>query len=151
MFQFSPLFSEYFTVSEIFSNFSSQKFSYKFHPPKFLMTSFIIVDSQFIIPPVFAKTIHFLLFRKIFHFPYFGKFPPDFVKFTCLTYFRPTCFSCPPTLTMMHLCITQCTTGRPCPALPSSHAISFYYLIYIIADRKSSCQEVMMGKFWDSY
>ena len=48
------------------------------------------------------------LFWPIFHSPYFAKFPLWFRKIpvfcTCFLW-----FSFPPTFTMMHLCITQCT------------------------------------------
>ena len=44
--------------------------------------------------PIFAKTQHVLLFRICFYFPYFSKFSPDFVQFTC---FLPTlCVFCFP-------------------------------------------------------
>ena len=44
------------------------------HPP--LTTNF-----EFL--PIFAVSIHFPLFHEIVLFPYFSKFTPDFVKFTC--------------------------------------------------------------------
>src|SRR6218665_1167235 len=44
--------------------------------------------------------------------PIFTNFPRVFEKFTCsFTYFYV--FRFPPTLTMMHLCITQCTYWTP--------------------------------------
>src|SRR6218665_1475123 len=54
-------------------------------------------------PPYFEKTILSFLLLQIFS--------PDFVNLRVLTYFM--CFSFPPTLTMMHLCITQCTYWTP--------------------------------------
>src|SRR6218665_2365432 len=52
----------------------------------------------------------------MFHFPYFAKFPPDFVK--CLCFLHAFCdFRAPRTLTMMHLCITQCTYWTPLHSL----------------------------------
>src|SRR6218665_119797 len=47
-------------------------------------------------------------FAKIIIPPYFSKFPHCFVKCTCFFYILYVCFV-PPALTMMHLCITQCT------------------------------------------
>src|SRR6218665_3945682 len=48
-----------------------------------------------------------------FSSPYCSKFLPDFVEFTC--FFHALCvFRFPPTLTMMHLCITQCTYPYCC-------------------------------------
>src|SRR6218665_1652623 len=65
-----------------------------FHPPKFLTTFFLVIDSQ-----------------KFIISPYFSKFPPCFPKVQQLfTYF--TCIF-PRTLTMLHLCITQCTYWTP--------------------------------------
>src|SRR6218665_342314 len=52
------------------------------------------------------------LFRENYYSPYFDKCPPCFTQIHLLfTYF--TCISFPPTLTMMHLCITQCTYRTP--------------------------------------
>src|SRR6218665_2139041 len=86
-----PLFSEYFRVWEKFSNFSlkmyfsSTKISYDLLRP---------LTRNFELPP------------------YFLNFPSDSVKCTrFFTYF--TCFSFTPSLTMMHLCITQCTYWTP--------------------------------------
>src|SRR6218665_4192285 len=94
------------------------KISY-FHPP----------NSNF--PPCFACMTTFPpLIRENFLFPpYFSKFPPRFLKIQQLfTYFTWNFF--PPTLTMMHLCITQnARTGRPCPLTPknvqNAHIFSF--------------------------
>src|SRR6218665_1955985 len=78
-------------------------------------------------PPLFSKNFKTLWkIYKILHFPEkisdfhppkflmtcFNKFPPCFRKI----HQRFTCFACnffPPTLTMMHLCITQCTYWTP--------------------------------------
>src|SRR6218665_3914975 len=55
----------------------------------------------------------FPCFAKIFIPPYFQKFPPCFRKIYLLfTYFMCISFP-PPTLTMMHLCITQYTYWTP--------------------------------------
>ena len=74
------------------------------------------------------------LFGKFFIFPYFFKFPPEFVKFTCFLY-TFCVFRLPPTLTMMHLCITQCTYWTPlrCIADPrESDYHSFWTFSFII-------------------
>ena len=59
-------------------------------------------------PPIFAKTLHFAPFRKIYYFSLFCNISSWFrwiyLFLTCFT-----CFSSPPTLTMMHFCIIQCT------------------------------------------
>ena len=97
LFQISPLFPKKIVKStETFSNFTfSQKF-FDFHPPKFLMSYFFVIDYKQILnfPPIFAVSVHFLLFRENYYFPYFSKFPPEFVKFMFFTYFM--CFSFPP-------------------------------------------------------
>ena len=91
-----------------------------FHPPKFLMTFlFLVIDhnpyfpcfSTF--PPCFAKIIISPCFAKIIISPLLWKiFLPVFSKIHLLfTYFM--CISFPPTLTMMHLCIIQCTYWKP--------------------------------------
>src|SRR6218665_72734 len=73
-----------------------------------------IHNYKFEISPLFSL-FHYIFtpyIGKIIISPYFYKFAPDFVKFTCsFTYYL--CFSFPPTLTMMHLCITQCAYWTP--------------------------------------
>src|SRR6218665_3855246 len=55
-------------------------------------------------------------FRENYCFYYFCKFQSDFVIFTC--FLHTFCvFRFPPTLTMMHICITQCTYWTPLPHL----------------------------------
>src|SRR6218665_585926 len=72
------------------------------------------------------KFLTFLL--QNFNFPYFPcftAFPPYFTKIIVSPYFKKfTCFlhtlyvfRIPLTLTMMHLCITQCTYWMPLPAI----------------------------------
>jgi len=48
------------------------------------MTFFLIIEYKFCISPIFSLLQYIsLCFRKIIISPYFCKFPPDFVKFTC--------------------------------------------------------------------
>jgi len=107
-----------FTFSQTISRFSSAKclnfwWPYSSHWLQSLnFPSYFRCFSTF--PPDFGNVILS---------PYFCKFPPDFVKCTCFLY-TLCVFRFPPTLTMVHLCITQCTywtplqvrTGRPEPS-----------------------------------
>ena len=84
-----------------------------FHPPKFLMTFFFFGHRPQIStsPPIFAVSVHFPLFRENYSFPLLLQISPCFRQIHLLfTYF--TC-TFPPTFTMMHLCITQCTYWTP--------------------------------------
>src|SRR6218665_2205316 len=115
LFQISPLFlkknSDFLenfynlTFSQQISWLSSAKISYDLffsHRPQI---------SNF--PPIFASSVHFHLFRKNYSFPpTFTNFPPVLGKFTCFLHALRVHFS-PSTLTMMHLCITQCTYWTP--------------------------------------
>ena len=110
----SPLFSTNFqtlwkiflnlTFSRQISRFSSAKiYDYLFfsHRPK--ISNFPLFSLFQYISPCFAKIIIS---------PYFFKFHPWFRKIHLLfTHFM--CISFPPTLTTMHLCITQCTYWTP--------------------------------------
>src|SRR6218665_2333380 len=107
-------------ISPIWS-FSQKKF--RFSSAKISDDIFLVVHHKFRISP---------------YFPYFNSFPPYFGKFlfplllqnsllifgklTCFTYFR--CISFPPTFTMMHLCITQCTYWTPLLTRIYSHTRS---------------------------
>src|SRR6218665_1373115 len=63
-------------------------------------------------PPYFRYFNTFPPISKLLFPPYFSKFSPCFRKiYVFFTYF--ICFSFPPSLTMMHLCITQCTYWTP--------------------------------------
>src|SRR6218665_2652107 len=104
-----------------------------FHPLKFLMTFsddlFLVIDSELVISPlIFEKTVDFPLFRqKRYISPYFGKIymfypiflisPLDFIQFTCFCLLYV--FFASPNLTMMHLCIIQCTYWTPLSSAPS--------------------------------
>src|SRR6218665_2267589 len=84
-----------------------------FHPQKFLTTFFFSHRPQISdFPPILPVLEHFPPdLRKFIISPLFSKIPPCFPKIQQLfTYF--TCIF-PPTLTMMHLCITQCTYWTP--------------------------------------
>ena len=65
-------------------------------------------------PPIFPVQVHFPLFRENYYFsPTFDKFSPSVLdKFTCSLHTLRV-FRFPPALTMMHLCITQCTYWTP--------------------------------------
>src|SRR6218665_2310230 len=79
----------------------------------------------FQIPPLFPKSFtvrgKFSQISPFFHtflyisekviFPYFYNFPVFSVDVLVFPYF--TCFFLPPSLTMMHLCIKQCTYWTP--------------------------------------
>ena len=109
-----PYFRKSFRLHGKFSQFQT---FFDFHPPKFLM-NFSSHWLKILNFPLFilALSVHFTPISGILLFPpYFFKFPLWFCKiYVFFTYF--TCFSFPHNLTMMHLCITQCTyTGRPCP------------------------------------
>ena len=87
-----PLFSTNFkTLWKISKMLPFPEKTYDFHTPKFL---------------IFHILVHFPLFRENRYFP------PVFEKFTC--FLHALCvFRFHPTLTMMHLCITQCTYWTP--------------------------------------
>src|SRR6218665_2764204 len=63
-----------------------------FHPPKFVMTFFLVIDQKFRIPPIFAVSAHFPLFRENFSFPLllqmslcFRQIHLLFTYFTCIS------------------------------------------------------------------
>src|SRR6218665_997883 len=94
----SPYFKKNFRLWKIF----------KILPLIFPISSAKISDLYFF-PPIFSVSVHFpRVSRKLLFPPYFEQFPPVFQKFTCLLH-TLCVFRFPPTLTMMQLCITQCT------------------------------------------
>src|SRR6218665_4146450 len=116
MIHFSSV-SDFPLFSKNWKNFSILLFPEKilyFHPPKFLMIFFCHQPQIFKFPPYF---LCFSTFAPRFHENYY--FPPLPFKiplcFTKLDLLLHTfcVFRFPPTLTMMHLCITQCTYWTP--------------------------------------
>src|SRR6218665_696883 len=111
-----PLFSKKFlTLWKIFNILPFPEKFLDFHPPKFLMIFFLVIDHKFRISPYFPCFGPFppVSRKLLFPLPTLTNFPPCFRKIHLLfTYFL--CISFPPTLTMMHFCITQCTyAARP--------------------------------------
>src|SRR6218665_1620815 len=115
LFQISPLFLENFrTFWKISTILPFPEKFLDFHLPKFLMTFFLVIDHKF---PILSIFWLFQYISPLFHGNY--SFPPTFTNFSpcfrqihlLFTYF--TCIFFPPTLTMMHLCITQCTYWTP--------------------------------------
>ena len=112
-FRFPPIFEKFSDSVENFQNFTfSEKFS-DFHPPKFLMTFSLIIARKFRISPLFSLFRYISpCFAKIIISPYFEKSPPPFSK-NSPAFLHTLCVFFSPTLTMMHLCITQCTYWTP--------------------------------------
>src|SRR6218665_3579602 len=114
---FPPIFEQFSDSEETFHNFTFSRNFFDFHPPKFLMTFFSFFSHR----PKISNFPPFFLFHNIsplfpenyYFFPYFSKLSPCFTQIHLLfTYFA--CIFLP-TLTMMHLCITQCTYWTPLP------------------------------------
>src|SRR6218665_907625 len=90
-FRFPPLFRKIFGLSRKFSTFLLFRISLLFSLFQY-------------ISPLFRENYYFL--------PALTIFPPLLHKFTCFLHtFRV--FHFPPTFTMMHFCITQCTYWTP--------------------------------------
>src|SRR6218665_179052 len=109
-----PLFSKTFqTLWTIFKILPFPEKCLDFHPPKFLMT-FFSHRAQISNFPLFSLFQYISpLFRENYYFPLtFINSPRCFRNIHLLfTYFM--CISFPSALTMMHLCITQCTYWTP--------------------------------------
>src|SRR6218665_3086097 len=109
-----PLFSKKFrTLRNILTILPfPDKFLY-FHSPKFLTTFFDHRPQISISPLFFLFQYISALFRENYYVPpTLTKLPPVLHKFTCFLHTLRV-FRFPPTLTMMHLCITQCTYWTP--------------------------------------
>src|SRR6218665_525753 len=96
------------TLLKIFQMLPFPEKEFDYHPPKFLMTFFShrlkILNS----PSYFRYFNTFPHISRKLLFPLLFKISLCFRKiYVFFTYF--ICFSFPPSLTMMHLCITQCT------------------------------------------
>ena len=145
---FSPIFekcsdseknSQNFTFTWEISWFSSAKISddlFLVIDHKFRFSPYFRCFSTF--PPCFAKiNISSLLWKM---------FPPLLHKFTCFLHTLRV-FRFPPTFTMMHLCITQCTYWTPLPAVP--HSCSVGAAVHAIQPKsRSSGGPHLMRRYW---
>ena len=128
-----PLFSK--NVQTLWTIFKILPFPEKFfdfHPPKFLMILFFCYHQQISnFFPIFSVSVNFLpLFRENYYFLLtFTNTPPVFEKIIC--FLHTLCvFRFPPTLTMMHLCITHdAFMHHPMHVLdaPSSSSMTAYH------------------------
>src|SRR6218665_1964426 len=92
-----------FTFSRKISRFSSAKISDDL---------FLVIDHKFRIYPLFSLLQYISPCFSEIILPTLTNSPPPFIKIHLLfTYFM--CISFPPSLTMMHLCITQCMYWTP--------------------------------------
>src|SRR6218665_3686441 len=114
LFQIYPLFStNFFTFWKISKILPFPERISHFHPPKFLTTFFFSHRPQISdFPHILPVLVHFPTdSRKFIIPPTFQNFPLVFNKFNSFLHTLRGFF--PPTLTMMHLCITQCTYWTP--------------------------------------
>ena len=93
-------------------------------------------------------------FGKFFFPPNFANFPSDFEQFTSLFTYFP-CISSPPTLTMMHICIRQCTYWTPLLSTSwlnaqtmlslvlSSETVAFSFVTYVKNTQRSDTNCVL--------
>ena len=127
LFQISPIFEQFSDSEENFHNFT---FSRRF----FWFSSAEISDDPFLshrpkisnFPPFFLfHNISPSVSRKLLFSPLLWQISPVLHKFTCFLHTLRVFF--PPTLTMMHLCITQCTYWTPLPFTIIHHIYKRWY------------------------
>jgi len=112
--QISPFyFRQIYRLCGKFSTFYLFTKKFRFSSAKISDDLFLVIDHIFRIPLYFPVSVHFpLVPRKLLFPPTLKNFPPVFEQFTCFLRTLRV-FRFPPTLTMMHLCITQCTYWTP--------------------------------------
>src|SRR6218665_989285 len=114
-------------MSDSVKNFHKFTFSrkhFRFHPQKVLMTFFSHRLKILNFLPIFPLSVHFPPVSRKLLFPLLLKISRCFVKCTCFFLHTLCVFCLPPNLTMMHLCMTQCTYWTPL-------CLSIVYLIQI--------------------
>jgi len=123
-----PLFSKNFqTPWKIFKILPFPEKMSRFLYAKISDDLFLLIYHKFRISPLYSLFQYiFSLFRENYYFPLLFKISPCFRKIHLLfTYFL--CISFPPTLTTMHLSITQCTCWTPLSLLL---LLSYMYVPY---------------------
>ena len=110
---FPLIFKKFSNSVENFPNFTLSRKNFRFSSAKISYDLFLVINHKFRISFLFSlfQYIFPSVSRKLLFHPYISL---CFRKIHLLfTYFM--CISFPPTLTMMHLCITQCTYWTPLP------------------------------------
>ena len=112
-FRFPPLFSKNLKILwKIWKILPFPEKISDFHPPKFLMTFFSHRPQILNFPPILPLLVHFPPWlAKIIISPLLSQISPLFSENSPAFYILSVYF--PPTLTMMYLCITQCTYWTP--------------------------------------
>src|SRR6218665_4039528 len=107
------IFDTFLDFLENFTNVTFSRKNFPFSSAKISDDLFLVIDPQiFGFPPYFPVLVHSPSdSRKFIISPTFQSFPPVFQKFNSILHTLRVFF--PPTLTMMHLCITQCTYWTP--------------------------------------
>ena len=109
--RFPPIFDKFSDSVENFRNVTFSRKYFRFSSGKISDDLFFVIDQKCRIFPCFSTFP--LLFRESYYFSAtFKNFLPVFRKFTSLLH-TLCVFRFPLTLTMMHLCITQCTYWTP--------------------------------------
>jgi len=119
LFQISPYFQKIFKLRGKFSKFDLFPTNFSIFILQNFWSIFLVIDHKFRISPLFSlfRYIHSPLLRENYYFPLLSKIPLCFRQIHLLyTYLHTLCvFRFPPTLAMMHLCISQCTYWTPLP------------------------------------
>src|SRR6218665_2427383 len=123
-FRFAPIFERFSNSMENlnFKHFTFSQNILRFSSAKISDDLFLVIDDKFRISrfPLFSLFQYPPGSRKLLFPPTLTNFPSVFEKFTC--FLHTLCvFRFPRTLTMMHLCITQCTYWTPLPTTPEKH------------------------------
>jgi len=111
-FRFPPYFRKILGLSGKFKNLTLSRKNFPFSSAKISDDLFLVIDHKFRISPYFPCFSAFPpWFAKNYYSPYFSKSLPVLKKFNNFLHTLRVFFH--PTLTMMHLCITQCTYWTP--------------------------------------
>ena len=108
-FRFPTYFRKIFRICGKFSTFYLSRKISRFSSTNISDDLFFSHRPQILnFPPISSVSVHF----PPEYFPLLWQISPCFKKFTC--FLHTLCVFCfPPALTMMHLCITQCTYWTP--------------------------------------
>src|SRR6218665_727757 len=125
-FRFPPILDKFSDSVENFQNVAFSRKEFRFSSAKISDDLFLSHRPQISkFPPFFpVLVVHFPpVSRKLLFPPTLKNVPPLFEKFIC--FLHTLCvFRFPPTLTMMHLCITQCTDA------PAKNVWFSYVLVF---------------------
>jgi len=145
LFRFPPYFRKNSDYVENFHNFTFPRKILRFSSTKVSEDPILVIDQKFLPSFPCICSLHSPVSPKLLFPPILLQISPLFSKNSRVFYILSVYFI-PPTLTMMHLCITQCTYWTPLSS-PQTHEYAYRSTSYRIMGTPGNSRDSRDPKF----